>query len=225
MCGWYQYVPGSGNVTSTVKRSPTSIGRLGLVRAVVAVLEPEAMPVDSGLEIALVLDVDGDLGALAAPSAWVRGSSRCSRASARSGQRAPWRPAVRAARDDRHRRARRVRAGAPAKGLRLQSESGPKMCSHPLLGAKHSDARKRRDDPQSACNCRTLRGAPGIDSIDCREPAIAQSLAPTVLSGGSATDRKTPSALQSKPTPGFEPGTPSLRVTSSTSGCLLVIAG
>jgi hypothetical protein len=38
--------------------------RLRLVRAVVAVLEPQAVPVDGGLHVALVLDVDDDLGAL-----------------------------------------------------------------------------------------------------------------------------------------------------------------
>ena len=42
---------------------------LRLVRAVVAVLEPQPVPVDGGLDVALVLDVDDDLRALPAPSA------------------------------------------------------------------------------------------------------------------------------------------------------------
>ena len=38
---------------------------LGLVRSVVAVLEPQPVPVDRRFRVALVLDVDDDLGALA----------------------------------------------------------------------------------------------------------------------------------------------------------------
>ena len=41
--------------------------RLGLVRPVVAVLEPQAVPVDGRVHVALVLDVHRDLGALLDP--------------------------------------------------------------------------------------------------------------------------------------------------------------
>ena len=41
--------------------------RLSLVRAVVAVVEPQAVPVDRGLHVALVFDLDGDLRAFGDP--------------------------------------------------------------------------------------------------------------------------------------------------------------
>ena len=80
---------------------------LGLVRAVVAVVQPQPVPVDGGLQVALVLDVDDDLRALGRRAASGRGWSRCRRASAPSRRRCAWSPARCAARSGHRRRARR----------------------------------------------------------------------------------------------------------------------
>ena len=61
---------------------------LRLVRSVVAVVEPQPVPMHGRLEIAAVLDVDDHLRALRDLAASDRGPSRCRRASARSRRRA-----------------------------------------------------------------------------------------------------------------------------------------
>ena len=100
---------------------PTGIGVLRLVRAVVAVVQPQPVPVHRRLQVALVVDVDDDLRALRAPAASGRGSSRCRRASAPSRRRCAWSPARCAARSGHRRPARPPRWRTPPAGRRCRA--------------------------------------------------------------------------------------------------------
>ena len=93
------------------------------------------MPVDGGVGVGVVADVDGDLASLAGPAGWVRGSSRCRRACAPGRRRAGGRPARCAARRCRRPPARRSTDGWWRRGRsgRWRRWPGGRSCGSWLL--------------------------------------------------------------------------------------------
>ena len=65
MCGWYQYDARIGELDAIRERPADGDRRLRLVRPVVAVVEPQAVPVHGRLQVAVVGDVHDELGAFA----------------------------------------------------------------------------------------------------------------------------------------------------------------
>ena len=65
MCGWYQYDAGIGKRDPVREAAADRDRRLRLVRAVVAVLQTQPVPVHGRLQVALVDDVHDELRAFA----------------------------------------------------------------------------------------------------------------------------------------------------------------